>query len=146
MGLGGKATQTMIFFVFLALVCLKMLISFIRPESHHQVFCTIFFASFVWKVTQVYGSLLRAPVGNFIARLCKNENQCLESHAEFLQGNRTMLYFASKFSKSRCSQWKKLSFWACLGKYLAAESKQKNKKHRSQCKKQMRHNYQAKML
>ena len=35
------------------------------------------------KVVQVYGSLLRAPVSNFIAQLCEKENQCLESFAEF---------------------------------------------------------------
>ena len=50
------------------------------------------------KVVQVYGSLLQAPVGNFILQLCENENQCLESLAEFLWENRIKLYFACKFS------------------------------------------------
>ena len=55
-------------------------------------------------MAQVYDSILRAPVGNFIAQPCENENQCQQSLAEFLWGNRTKLYFASKFSKSRRSQ------------------------------------------
>ena len=29
---------------------------------------------------------------------CENENQCIESLAEFLQRNRSELYFARKFS------------------------------------------------
>ena len=50
------------------------------------------------KVVQVYGLLLRAPVGNFIEQLCENERQCLKSFAEFLRENRIKLYFASNFS------------------------------------------------
>ena len=80
----------------------------VRPKSHDQVFLHNFLASVVWKVAQVYNSLLRAFVSNFIAQSCENENQCLESLAEFLQGNRAELYFASKFSKSRHSQRRKL--------------------------------------
>ena len=38
----------------------------------------------MWKVAQVYGSLLRAPVGKFIAQPCEKESQYLESVAEFL--------------------------------------------------------------
>ena len=63
------------------------------------------------KAVQVYGSLLRAPVGNFIVQLCENENQCPESFAEFLRENRIKLYFASKFS---VLSEKKLSFYSCL--------------------------------
>ena len=79
-------------------------------ESHDQVFLHNFFASIVQKVAQVYGSLLRALVGNFTALPCENENQCLENFAEFLRGNKTEVYFASKFSKSHRSQRRKLSF------------------------------------
>ena len=60
-------------------------------------------------MAQVYGSLLRASAGNFIVQPSENENQCLESLAEFLWKNRAELYFASKFSKShRFSTKKKL--------------------------------------
>ena len=52
------------------------------------------------KVAQVYGSLLQAPVGNFISQTGENEHQSPESPVEFLRANRTELYFASKFSKS----------------------------------------------
>ena len=41
-------------------------------------------------------SLLPAPVCNFITQPCENEIQCIESLAEFLRGNRTELYFASR--------------------------------------------------
>ena len=62
-----------------------------------------FLALVVRKVAQVYVSLLRVPVGNFISQPCENENQCPESLAEFLRENRTELYFACKFFKSRRS-------------------------------------------
>ena len=64
----------------------------------------------MWKAAQVYDLLLRADVGNFIAQSCENENQYLKSLAEFLRENRTEFYFASKFSESRRSQRRKLSF------------------------------------
>ena len=60
-------------------------------------------------MAQVYGLLLRAPVGNFILQQCENKNQFRESLAEFLLGNRAELYFASKFSKSRHFQQKTTS-------------------------------------
>ena len=59
---------------------------------------------------QVYDSLLRAPVGNFIAQPYENENQGLKSAAEFLRENGTEICLASKFSKSRHSQRRKISF------------------------------------
>ena len=73
-------------------------------------FLHTFLASIVWKVVQVYRSLLRESVGNFIAQAYENENQCLESLSEFLREIWIELYFASKFSESRRSQRKKLSF------------------------------------
>ena len=42
-------------------------------------------ASIVWKVVQVYDSLLQALVGNLISQPSENENQSLASLAEFLQ-------------------------------------------------------------
>ena len=83
---------------------------FAKPESHDQVFFAQFSYIISVKGPASNDSLLRAPVGNFIAQPCENENQCLESLAEFLQGTRTELYFSSKFSKSRRSQRRKLSF------------------------------------
>ena len=79
----------------------------------------------------VYGSLLRAPVGNFIAQPCENENLCIESLTKFLRGNKTGLYFASKFSKSRRSQRSKLLavslkiFGRCIQKKQTPKSTQK---------------------
>ena len=44
----------------------------------------------------------------------EKENQTLESLPDFLRRNRTELYFSRKFSKSRRSQRRKLSFQPCL--------------------------------
>ena len=73
---------------------------------------------------QVYDSILQAPVGNFIAQPCENENQCLESLPEFLRGNRTELYFPSKFSKSLRSKQSKIEL---LGRDLVYVEPQNTK-------------------
>ena len=83
----------------------------LRPELHDQVFYTIFLHQSCERLRKVYDSLLQAPVGNFISQPSENENQCPERLAEFLRGDRTELYFVSKFSKSRRCQRRKQSFY-----------------------------------
>ena len=117
-----------------------------QPKGQNQTikFFYNFLASIVRKVEQIYGSLLQAPVGNFIAQPREHENQCLKSLAEFLRGNRTKLYFATKFSyKPLFSTKKKQAFSLDFENFEVQNTK---KSRRSQLKKRIRHNYQAKML
>ena len=82
----------------------------LRPESHDQVFCTIFWhqscktscKSMIHYCGPLSSITLNSP--------SEKENQMLESFADFLRRNRTELYFPNKFSKSYRSQWRKLSF------------------------------------
>ena len=61
-----------------------------------RFFLNSFLASIVGKIVQVYDTR-------------DNENQCLESLAEFLRGNRTELNFACGFSKSHRFHRRKLN-------------------------------------
>ena len=94
-------------------------------------------------MAQVYDSLLWAPVVNFIDNPCENEHQCLESLAELLRGNRTELYFASKFSKTAVLIEENRAFSRTFENIELENTKQYR---RSKHKERMRHNYQAKIL
>ena len=111
----------------------------LRPESQDEVFCTIF----LHQLCERSRKLMPHCSGHLSAILLhnprENENQCLKSLAELLQGNRTELCFASKFSESCRSQRRKVSF-------ENIETQNTRKYRRSQRKKWMRHKYQAKML
>ena len=120
------------------------LILILRPESHDQVFLHNFLALVVWKVVQVYVSLLRAPVDNFISQPCENENQNSESLDKFLWENKIKLYFSSKFFKRRQFSTIKSKLLVVFLKIFSGRIQNKTAAVNAK-KKRMRHNYQAKM-
>ena len=115
----------------------------LRPGSHNEVFCTIFwhqsFETSCKSMTHYCAHLSSITLNS----LCENENQTLESLADFLRGNKTELYFPSKFSKSRRFQPKN---WAFSHAFENIEPQSTKKCSRCQRRKKMLHDYQAKLL
>ena len=82
----------------------------LRPGSHDQVFCTIFWHQSCETSCKSMTHYCRHLSSITFNSPCEKENQTLESLPDFLWENRTELYFSSKISKNHRSQRRKLSF------------------------------------